>query len=146
MKVLGLIKSHGIYHARATYCFQAFGWNFPKCTETRKGVYVFVSMGGDILKIGKADGRGGIARRLNEYRSMTGVSLTKPGTSASVIKSVQETANRLPEMDIYYIPIDSVICTVAGVEMMTTPAREFEQALRDMARQEGHALKFSPNR
>lgn len=146
MSVLDQIKRHGVFHARATYDFDAFGWDFPKCTETRKGVYAFISVEGDILKIGKADGQGvGIKRRVNEYRDMTGRHLKGPSTSASFIKRVQQTA-RIAEMDVYYIPIDPVPCTIAGVQLMASPARELEHALCGLARAEGHSLRFSRNR
>jgi hypothetical protein len=99
--------------------------------------------GNDILKIGKSDGKNGIAQRLNEYRANSRGFLTNPSSSASVIKRVQESELRQLEIDIYYIPIDPVQITIAGVSVLASPARELEHALHTMARLEGHSLRFA---
>ena len=147
MSLIDQIKRVANYHGSATYNVVEHRWNFSKIAETRKGVYIFVEKGGnDILKIGKADGKMGISQRANEYRANSRGFLTIPSSSASVIKRMQETELRQLEIEIYYIPIDPVQMTVAGFNVLASPARELEHALHTTAREEGHSLRFSKQR
>ncbi len=144
MSVIDQIKRKANYYKSATYNAVENRWDFPEIAETRKGVYIFVDKGrNDILKIGKADGKKGISQRLNEYQANSRGFLNNPSSSASVIKRVQETELRQLEIEIYYIPIDPVQVTIAGFNVLASPARELECTLHDMALEEGHSLRFS---
>ena len=143
MSVIEHIKKVAVRHGEAYYSMEEWCWKFNPVEETRKGVYIFVSKDGDILKVGKADGKRGLLGRLNEYWKPSKSFLKNPSSSASVMKRVQEADRRVVDAVIYYIPLDPIQVTVSSFSIQATPARELEEFIAARAHEEGHSLLFS---
>ena len=121
------------------------GWTFHgrDPSDTRRGVYAFIGIDG-IEKVGKAENADGIRARTGQYTlSKKRLNENRADKSDALWDEVMNDDLKDRTLEFYFLPVESKIETIHGVEIEIDGIRPLEKELSTQARVEGNPMRLS---
>ena len=141
MSVINFIKTRAIRHSSMKYDESRMCFLMEPYRSTETGIYFIVDEN-DILKVGKAEGKNGLAGRLGSYRTSQVTRYPNDRTTQLLFKTMTTThKDKWLDMYVFEIPMSEVL--FEGYAVKTSLARSFEETLSRQARLEGHSMAMS---
>lgn len=121
------------------------GWTFHgrDASDTRRGVYAFIGIDG-IEKVGKAENADGIRARTGQYTlSKKRLNENRADKSDALWDEVMNDDLKDRTLEFYFLPVESKIETIHGVEIEIDGIRPLEKELSTQARVQGNPMRLS---
>jgi hypothetical protein len=142
MKVLDFIKNTAVWHDEMKYDETRAAFNMASSKNTDIGIY-FIVYGKDILKVGKADGKKGLAGRIHDYRSSCKSRLNRDNTARLINETMTSKKWKGKALEFYTYSVPEVEMNIHGYKIKLSGARSLEEQLSRQAEKEGHSLALS---
>ena len=121
------------------------GWTFHdrNPSDKRRGVYAFIGIDG-IEKVGKIENAKGVAARTYQYsRSLKRITEDRNDASDTLWHEVMTNDLKGQALEFYFLPVESKIETIHGVEIEIDGIRALEKQLSTLARVEDNPMRLS---
>ena len=142
MKVIDFIINSSVWHDNMKYDESRAAFNMSSSQNTDIGIY-FIVHGKEILKVGKADGKKGLAGRIQDYRSSGKKRLHRDKTALLIHETMTSKKWKGKELEFYTFNVPEVEMTIHGYKIKLSGARSLEEQLSRQAEKEGHSLALS---
>lgn len=141
MKVLDFIKTKGKHHCEMQWLDNRKGFDMEIYRSRSSGIY-FILDGDNIMKVGKADGKGGLHSRLYSYRN-DHTKRIKVCRTVQLYDRVMNGELRGKTLSVYVFEMESPEVLFEGYTVKSSIVRSFEETLSKQARAEGHSMLLS---
>jgi hypothetical protein len=142
MKVLEFIKNNAVWHDEMKYDNTRMAFDMASSKNTDIGIY-FIVHGKDVLKVGKADGKKGIAGRIQDYRSSCKARINRDNTARLMYDTMTSKKWQGKALEFYTYSVPEVEMHIHGYRIKLSGARSLEEQLSRQAEKEGHSLALS---
>lgn len=142
MKVLEFIRSNAVRHDVIKYDGSRVAFDIKPSKNTRMGIY-FILHGKDILKVGKADGKKGLAGRIQDYRSSGKARLHRDKTALLIHETMTSKKWDGETLEFYTYTLPEIEMSIHDYKIKLSGARSLEEQLSRQAEKEGHSLALS---
>jgi len=125
--------------------YTSTGWTFHdrNPSDKRRGVYAFIGVDG-IEKVGKIENAKGVAARTYQYStSLKRIMENKNDPSDALWDEVMNNDLRDQAFEFYFLPVETRIETIHGVEVPIDGIRALEKELSTQARAEDNPMRLS---
>ena len=143
MLVIDRFKKLGELWSDVEYTETGWTFNNRDASDTRRGVYAFIGING-IEKVGKAEQDDGIRARTGQYTlSKKRLNEDRADKSDALWDEVMNDDLKDRTLEFYFLPVESKIEIIHGVEIEVDGIRSFEKALSTQARVEDNPMRLS---
>jgi len=139
--IKNFIRDKATFHSEMTYDETRICFNIKPYRSTETGIY-FILDGEDILKVGKAEGKQGLAGRIGSYRSSQITRLSNDRTTQLLFNTMTK-SHKGKTLSLYVFEIKMIETIFEGYPVKTSLVRSFEETLSRQARSEGHSMVLS---
>jgi hypothetical protein len=143
MLVIDRFKKLGELWSDVEYTGTGWTFNGRDASDTRRGVYAFIGIDG-IEKVGKAENADGIRARTNQYTlSKKRLNEDRADKSDALWDEVMNDDLKDRTLEFYFLPVESKIEIIHGIEIEVDGIRSFEKTLSTQARAEENPMRLS---